>query len=83
MTYEELKKFISENMRMSHIYQPVMIKSLLINNGKLTDFQIAENLLKYDGSQIEYYQNVTNNMVGKVLRSHNIVAKEKKLLYFD
>lgn len=79
MNFLELRDFISKKMRMSHIYQPVMIKSLLINKGKLTDIEIAEQLLKYDGSQIEYYQNVTNNMVGKVLRSHNIVSKEKNI----
>ena len=25
----------------------------------------------------EYYQNITNNMVGRVLRNHKIVSKEK------
>ena len=66
-------------MRMSHIYQPVMIKKLLEKNGKATDIEIANELLKFDPSQIEYYQNITNNMVGKVLRSHKIVEKNKSL----
>lgn len=64
-------------MRMSHIYQPVMIKKLLKNNGEASDKDIATQLLQFDPSQIEYYQNITNKMVGKVLKNHKIVNKEK------
>jgi diadenosine tetraphosphate (Ap4A) HIT family hydrolase len=62
---------------MSHIYQPVMIKTLLINNGKASRRQIASAILMYDFSQIEYYEKVTDNMVGKVLRNNGIVYKSK------
>jgi len=30
----KLKRFIERKMRISHIYQPVMIKTLLTNDGK-------------------------------------------------
>jgi hypothetical protein len=30
MTFQELKQFIEEEMRMSHIYQPVMLIELLL-----------------------------------------------------
>jgi diadenosine tetraphosphate (Ap4A) HIT family hydrolase len=79
MNYIEFKQFLAEKMRMSHIYQPVMIKKLLEKHGQATDLDIASELLKFDPSQIEYYQNITNNMVGKVLRNHKIVEKDKKL----
>lgn len=78
MVYHQLKSFLEEKMRMSHIYQPVMIKKLLDSGGQATDLEIANTLLQYDPSQIEYYQSITNNMVGKVLRNHKIVEKEKK-----
>ncbi len=77
MNYNELKLFLTKKMRMSHIYQPVMIKKLLASNGAATDEAIATQLLQYDPSQLEYYQSITNNMVGKVLRSHAIVTKNK------
>ena len=64
---------------MAHVYQPVMIKTLLENEGRQTVEGIAKQLLKYDQSQIEYYVNVTKNMVGKVLQSHDIVQKEKDI----
>ena len=65
---------------MSHIYQPVMIRKLLETEGQATDLDIANSLLQYDPSQIEYYQSITNNMVGKVLRNHKI--GETKIAFF-
>jgi ATP adenylyltransferase len=76
MKYTELLDFLKNKMRLSHIYQPVMIKALLTNNGELTDVRIASELLKYDISQIEYYQKITSQMVGKVLLNRQVVYKE-------
>ena len=75
MAYLDLLDFLKNKMRLSHIYQPVMIKALLANKGELTDKAIAVELLKYDISQIEYYQTITNNMVGRVLRNREVVKK--------
>jgi ATP adenylyltransferase len=77
MNFEELKHFLEHTMRMSHIYQPVMIRSLLENKGSLSDEAIARELLKFDPSQLEYYQKITNNMVGRVLRNHKVVEKDR------
>lgn len=63
---------------MAHIYQPVMIKCLIENGGAAEDVTVARQLLNYDPSQLEYYQKVTNNMVGRVLTNHNVVKKNKK-----
>ena len=41
----DLHHFISKKMRMSHIYQPVMIKALLENDGQATTEEIAKALL--------------------------------------
>lgn len=78
MNYAQLKEFLVERMKMSHVYQPVMIKFLLRNKGIATDVDIAKEISLHDPTQIEYYQNITNNMVGRVLRGHSIVTKEKK-----
>jgi diadenosine tetraphosphate (Ap4A) HIT family hydrolase/5-methylcytosine-specific restriction endonuclease McrA len=53
---------------MSHIYQPVMLMELLGHNGKASVRDIAKALLIHDESQIEYYEEITKNMVGRVLR---------------
>jgi diadenosine tetraphosphate (Ap4A) HIT family hydrolase len=76
MKYPELKNFVQKRMRMSHIYQPVMIMALLRHHGKCSVTQIAKAILAHDESQIEYYKRITNNMVGRVLRNHGVVEKD-------
>lgn len=72
-----LLEFVRDQMRMSHIYQPVMIKALLGSGGRMSTHDIAREILIYDISQIEYYENVVNNMVGRVLRNRGVVEKKK------
>jgi len=76
MQFSELKAFLLERMRMSHIYQPLMLKTLLERGGRASVQQIAQELLAEDRSQQEYYAAITRNMVGRVLTSHHVVAKE-------
>jgi ATP adenylyltransferase len=76
MTYERLADFIQNRMRMSHVYQPVMLMALLKHDGRCSTTQIARSILAHDESQLEYYENVTKTMVGRVLRNHNIVDRE-------
>jgi ATP adenylyltransferase len=73
----DLMHFISKQMRMSHIYQPVMIKALLENGGQATTQEIAKSLLAYDQSQVEYYSLRTKTMVGKVLTKNGVVEPIK------
>ena len=63
-------------MRMSHIYQPVMLIELLKNQGVLNQSEIAKSLLAHDQSQIDYYIKIVNSMVGRVLRKHAIVTRD-------
>jgi hypothetical protein len=60
-------------MRMSHIYQPVMIRELLIGGGKAGIRNIAAAFLSRDESQLEYYEQIVKNMPGKVLGKHGVV----------
>jgi diadenosine tetraphosphate (Ap4A) HIT family hydrolase/5-methylcytosine-specific restriction endonuclease McrA len=76
MTFDELADFIQNRMRMSHVYQPVMLTRLLTNRGHATVTDIARAILLHDESQVEYYERITNGMVGQVLRKHKVVRKE-------
>lgn len=67
MTFEELLSFIEQEMRMSHIYQAVMLRALLDSGGQATTSEIAAALLQEDRSQIECYGEIVKRMVGKVL----------------
>ena len=78
MDFSDLKAFIDKTMRMSHIYQPVMLMTLLEGGGKASVRDIASSILIHDESQIEYYEQITKEMVGRVLRNHAVVKKEGK-----
>ena len=54
-TYERLKSFLTNEMRQSHIYQPVMLKELLAKGGISRTADIAQAILSHDPTQIEYY----------------------------
>lgn len=76
-SFQRLKEFITEDMTMSHVYQPVMLIELLKNNCHASVEQIAQAILNHDPSQIEYYSAVVKNMVGKVLtKNRGITTKE-------
>ena len=60
---------------MSHIYQPVMIKELLQSGGRASIRNIAAAFLARDESQLEYYEQITKDMPGKVLGRHGIVER--------
>lgn len=79
--YEDLSEFIRNQMRMSHIYQPVMLVELLQNNGSADVTDIAKALLLRDNSQIEYYETITKNMVGRVLTKNRGLTEKQKNSY--
>ena len=75
--YERLHHFITKDMRMSHVYQPVMLAELLKSKGKATVTHIARAILEKDPTQLEYYEQITKNMVGQVLtKRRQITSKE-------
>ena len=60
---------------MSHIYQPVMLMTLINNGGAASVRQIAQQFAERDEALIEYYSKITKEMPGRVLgKNHGIVA---------
>lgn len=76
MTFEDLKDFLENRMRMSHIYQPLLIRNLIDAGGSATLRQLALNFLAYDESQIIHYEKTLKNMPVKVLSNHSIVKRD-------
>jgi diadenosine tetraphosphate (Ap4A) HIT family hydrolase len=74
--FEQLRKFVTQDMRMSHVYQPVMLRVLLQNGGQASIEAIAKAFVAQDRSQIEYYSEIVKQMPGRVLRSHDIVVRD-------
>lgn len=77
MTYDELKHFIESEMRMSQIYQPLMLMELIESGGISSRESIAKRLLEHDPSQVSYYENIVDRMPGKVLKGHSVVTKDR------
>lgn len=75
--FQALKEYLLKRMRMSHVYQPVMLKHLLEHDGVAKAEDIAVDLVQNDMSQIEYYTKRVNEMVGKVLRNNKVVERER------
>ena len=72
MGYQELKSFITQTMRMSHVYQPVVIRELLLSKGQASSRDIASKLAAMDPTQIEYFEQILNRYPKTTLRSHGI-----------
>ena len=79
MKFEELRKFITQDMSMSHIYQPVMLIELLKNDGSASEEDIAKVILNRDPTQLEYYIDKVKNMVGVVLAKRLVTTKDKAI----
>jgi ATP adenylyltransferase len=80
-TYEQLAHFINHEMRMSHVYQPVMLRELLNRKGAATVTEVARALLAEDRSQLEYYEQITKNMVGRVLTANRGITDKDGATY--
>ncbi len=74
---DRLRLFIETEMVMSHVYQPIMIRTMLEGGGAATRRQIAAAFLGADLSQLEYYENVVARYPGPVLRRRGIVELER------
>ena len=70
-----LSDYLKGRMRMSHIYQPVMIWTLLDKGGNASIREIAREIAGYDEAMLEYYEERVKNMVGKVLAKNKIATR--------
>jgi len=64
MAYAELKDFIAQGIRMSHIYQPVMLKTLLARRGRCKT------------RELEYHDDISRNIPGRALSERGAFAGE-------
>ena len=74
--FERLALFLRKQMRMAHIYQPLMLRTLLVKRGQATRRDIATAFLAHDESQVEYYEHITAVMPGRVLTKHGVIRRE-------
>jgi ATP adenylyltransferase len=80
MRFDELLSFVTERMRMSHIYQPLLIRTLIEAGGTATLRQLAHAFLAQDESQLRFYEKRIKEMPLRVLTRHGIVRYEGGLV---
>ncbi|MGZ0170859.1 MAG: hypothetical protein ACKVHE_14990 [Planctomycetales bacterium] len=83
MTFDQLKQFISEGMRLSHIYQPLLIRLLVDADGTATVRSLAQSLLLQDESQIRYYEKILKDMPLRVLSKHGVLSRNGELVNLE
>jgi ATP adenylyltransferase len=74
--FQRLKDFLTQQMRMSHLYQPLMLRTLIKKGGLASLRDIASCFVAHDESQIEYYIEITKRMPGQVLTRHHLVQRD-------
>lgn len=72
--YHSLQHFIEHTMSMSHIYQPVMLMTLLQHHGETEKETLARAFLSHDQSQVDYYKDIVAQQPGRVLKKHGLVT---------
>ena len=55
-----------------------MLLTLLQHGGQCSETDIAKAISVHDPTQIEYYEAITRNMVGRVLTRHGVVKRDGK-----
>ena len=80
MNFESLKEFLLSKMKLSHIYQPLVIKTLVDAGGSATIRQLAITFLSHDESQILYYEKRLKEMPIRVLKNHGVIDKDGDLV---
>jgi ATP adenylyltransferase len=78
--FDRLTDFLKNKMRLSHIYQPLLIRSLVDAGGSATLRQLAGAFLAQDESQLRYYEKRIKEMPLKVLSKHGVVEKDRDLV---
>ena len=80
--FDQLADFLTNEMRMSHIYQPAMLIQLLQNSGRATVPDIAKAILVRDPTQVEYYEAITKRQPGRVLtRNRGLTERDRNIYY--
>ncbi len=64
-------------MRMSHVYQPLMLMELLGRRSPAPAQDVARRIPGEDVAQIDYYTQNVKRMVGKVLTGNGITRCER------
>jgi|TARA_R110002126_G_C10490653_1_gene504174 predicted house-cleaning noncanonical NTP pyrophosphatase (MazG superfamily) len=73
-----LLTFLEHHMAMTDVYQPAIVKELLIHGGRRTKAELASALVRYDRSVQKHYERVVMRWPKITLSKHGIVTYERR-----
>ena len=80
MTFDDLLKFVEEDLRMSHVYQPLLISFLVQSGGAATVRQLAQEFALADEASVLHYEKRIKEMPIPVLAKRGVVSKKLNLV---
>lgn len=78
MPEDVLTEFLNERMSMTDVYQPAVIKDLLLHDGRRSKTDLARTLAQYDVSVRDYYEKVVMRWPKQTLEKHGIVEYDRQ-----
>ncbi len=75
--HQDLMQFLSEEIRVLKVHQPVLPIELLRNNGQASVNQIAKAIFDRDPTHIEYFSEIVKNMAGRVLTKNRGITEKQ------
>lgn len=73
---QELLSFLDNKMQMSHVYQPLLIRSLLDRGGSATSRELGADFALGVPEDIDHYEDRIMKMPVPVLTNHGVVASQ-------
>lgn len=81
MTYEQLVEFLSSKMKMSHIYQPLLIRSLVDAGGSATPHKLAQFFFSENESKLLICEKRIKEMPINVLEKSGVASEDGALVH--
>ena len=77
-TANELYEFLTQTMRLSEVYQPAIVKELLLHGGERTKEQLSLKLFEYDrlNRDLDDYRKILMRYPKSTLEKHGVVRYE-------
>jgi hypothetical protein len=80
VTFEDLLKFVEGELRMSHVYQPLLISFLVESGGTATVRQLAQEFALADEASVLHYEKRIKEMPVPVLAKKGVISKRAELI---
>jgi len=80
VTFEDLLKFVEGELRMSDVYQPLLISFLVDSGGAATVRQLAQEFALADEASVLHYEKRIKEMPVPVLAQRGVISKRAELI---